>query len=134
MVVVELVAAIVTGSNSSDRDNATVMAALCGYDNSSSRSSSRSSTHPSASSVCQWCVEPSLCASTMHQHYACASTIQKKLASFLCTHKCPVANHSNSNSHTISIRVHYEICHFTPINNSNESDTYSGSQMSDIMS
>ena len=61
-VVAVLVAVIVTGSNSSNSDNATVMAALCGYGNSSSRSS----THPSASSVCRWCVEPSLCASTMH--------------------------------------------------------------------
>ena len=75
------VAAIVTGSNSSDSDNATVMAALCDYGNSSSRSS----THPSTSSVCKWCVEPSLC----------ASTIRKKPVSFLYARKCPVANHSD---------------------------------------
>ena len=49
VIVAVLVAAIVIGSNSSNSDNATVMAALFGYGNSSSRSS----THPSASSVCQ---------------------------------------------------------------------------------
>ena len=32
--------------------------------------------------------------------------IRKEPASFLCTRKCPVANHSDPNPHMVSIRVH----------------------------